>query len=205
MPKTKRQLFGRKNLNIYQRKTGTKNVKPTILIVCEGGKTEPNYFKAFRVSSVRVEIIGAGCDPVGVVEKAIERKGAEDPPFDQVWSVFDRDDWPRTRFNTAVQRAQSNDIRLACSIEAFELWYVLHFDYQHAALHRSQYIDILNQRLGKHYQKNSQTMYEELLDRQEKAIKFSKILQTKWASPYDYDNSPSTTVFRLVEELNKYL
>ena len=30
------------------RKQGTRNVKQSFLIVCEGVRTEPDYFKAFR-------------------------------------------------------------------------------------------------------------------------------------------------------------
>jgi hypothetical protein len=33
------------------REVGTRDPIPTFLIVCEGAKTEPNYFKSFPVST----------------------------------------------------------------------------------------------------------------------------------------------------------
>ena len=45
------------------RKMGNRKPIPTFLIVCEGEKTEPNYFKCFPVSTrPKIEIVGAGCE-----------------------------------------------------------------------------------------------------------------------------------------------
>jgi hypothetical protein len=38
------------------RKVETRNLRQRILIVCEGAKTEPNYFKSFRVNKTIYEI-----------------------------------------------------------------------------------------------------------------------------------------------------
>lgn len=40
------------------RKQGTRNVKQSFLIVCEGVRTEPDYFKAFRMTTATVKAIG---------------------------------------------------------------------------------------------------------------------------------------------------
>ena len=37
------------------RKQGTRNVKQSFLIVCEGVRTEPDYFKAFRMTTATVK------------------------------------------------------------------------------------------------------------------------------------------------------
>ncbi|MDD9874841.1 MAG: RloB family protein, partial [Gammaproteobacteria bacterium] len=55
---------------------------PKILIVCEGEKTEPNYFNGLRdelkLSNARVEITGKGAsNPMGVVSFA-EKRHKED-------------------------------------------------------------------------------------------------------------------------------
>jgi hypothetical protein len=48
-----------------ERKVKNREVKQTFLIVCEGEKTEPNYFKSFHVVSAKVCIIkDSGVIPV---------------------------------------------------------------------------------------------------------------------------------------------
>lgn len=42
--------------------------KQSFLIVCEGTRTEPNYFKAFRVRSATVEVKGSGYNTRSLVE-----------------------------------------------------------------------------------------------------------------------------------------
>ncbi|MGH7862625.1 MAG: RloB family protein, partial [Candidatus Dormibacteraceae bacterium] len=109
-----------------RRKVDIRDPSPRILIVCEGTKTEPNYFRGFRVLSA--EIIGEGYNTVSLVERARELRDA-DGPYDQVWCVFDHDSYSPGDFNAAVGNAESAGIRVAYSNEAFELWYCLHFAY----------------------------------------------------------------------------
>jgi hypothetical protein len=72
------------------REIGTRDPIPTFLIVCEEAKTEPNYFRSFPVSTrPEITIVGAGCETIAVVNKAIELM--ENKKFDRVWCVFDRD------------------------------------------------------------------------------------------------------------------
>lgn len=172
-----------------------------ILIVCEGSKTEPNYFKGFRVSFARVIIEGAARVTVSLVEHAMKLRRAADPPFEQVWCVFDKDDCDD--FDQAVQYANDNDIHVAYSNQAFELWYVLHFDYLQSSLHRNDYENILSQRLNRPYRKNSRDMYEVLMDKQSVAIRNAERLNklhVDTARPSDAN--PSTTVHELVVKLN---
>jgi hypothetical protein len=54
------------------RKVNTGDVKSRFLIVCEGEKTEPNYFKSFRVSKKVVDVHGLGENPSKLVKSAKE-------------------------------------------------------------------------------------------------------------------------------------
>jgi hypothetical protein len=59
---------------------------------------------------------------------------------------------------------------------------------------------------GHKYQKNSTTMYEEIKEKQTVAIRNAKKLLTNFTNGETPSQmNPSTTVFKLVEELNKYL
>lgn len=61
-----------------KRKENTRDIIVRFLIVCEGQKTEPNYFKALidnhysEVRDVEAEIRGQGCSTCALVERAKE-------------------------------------------------------------------------------------------------------------------------------------
>lgn len=191
--------------NRSKRKVEVRDLRESFLIVCEGEKTEPNYFRAFDVLNARVEVVGAGCDPLTVVERALELKQEAEDPYDQVWAVFDRDSHPPGRFNRARELAENQGICVAYSNEAFELWYVLHFEYLNTAISRQDYIRKLSQYLGNSYAKNSRTMYELLLSRQPQGIRYAKKLLQSYNPQCPERDNPSTTVHLLVQELNRFL
>ena len=125
--------------------------------------------------------------------------------YDQVWCVFDRNDFPKEDFNNAIKNAREKGIQIAYSNEAFELWYLLHFEFLSAGIPRSDYIKKLKLLLGHKYQKNSETIYEELFDKQSTAIKNATNLLKQYNPPNPVDDNPSTTVHLLVQELNKFI
>ena len=173
------------------------------LIVCEGERTEPNYFSGFRVPSVRIKITGKGKDPLKLVNHALKLRGKN--RYDQVWCVFDKDDVSPDRFNQALTLAKQHKIKAAYSNQAFELWYLLHFRYNDAALSRSDYINRLSQCLGYRYQKNDPALYQKLLSRQADAIQNAVRLLEQYALPNPAADNPSTTVHLLVQELNRFI
>ncbi len=59
------------NLRGYSdRKIETRELIERFLIVCEGEKTEPNYFNAFRVPKDVIDVRGLRFNPSKLVEKA---------------------------------------------------------------------------------------------------------------------------------------
>jgi len=187
------------------RKLDTKEPKERFLIVCEGSKTEPNYFRSFRVPRDVVEVHGLGEDPSTLVRSATDLKNKDGDDYDQIWCVFDRDSWTLENFNNARSSATSQGFRVAYSNEAFELWYILHFEYLNTGIPRKDYIRKLSSLLGKKYEKNSETIYDELLDKQLTAIRNAEKLLTEYAPPDPANDNPSTTVHLLVQELNRFI
>ena len=181
--------------------------------MCEGEKTEPNYFRRFPVDTnvIKLDIKGEGKNTKSLVEKAIELKNdTEFDEKDRFWCVFDRDKNPKNpndsqNFNSAITLARNNGIDVAYSNDAFELWYLLHFNYYHTQISRKDYPDMLTDVLGHKYQKNSETIYEKLKDKQENAIKNAKRLLQEYKPPNPETDNPSTTVHLLVEELNSFI
>jgi hypothetical protein len=187
------------------RKLDVREVKQRFLIVCEGKKTEPYYFKSFRVPKAVMAIEGAAGDPTRLVNSAY--KLANEDEYDQVWCVFDRDEgaWTAQNFNNALQNAKTYGFHVAYSNECFELWYILHFEFLNTGLPRSDYEDKLSELLGTKYRKNDSTIYQQLLAKQQIAIKYARKLIESYNSIDPERNNPSTTVHLLVEALNKFL
>jgi hypothetical protein len=185
------------------RKVDTREVKQTFLIVCEGEKTEPNYFRSFRVLTATIKVQGVGENPSKLVIRANELQ--EENEYDQIWCVFDRDDWKTEDFNNAIRNAQSQGFNVAYSNEAFELWYVLHFEFLNTGIPRSDYCQKLDSLLNRKYEKNSETIYKDLFKYQEIAIRNSINLLKQYNPLNPAKDNPSTTVHLLVQELNRFI
>lgn len=202
--KHKQVLQGKPTDSYLQRSRDTRDERPRFLIVCEGKCTEPYYFIALKNElrvSVDIKIEGLGDNTDSLVERAMELKQSDD--FDQVWVVFDRDSFPAGRFNRAIQLAESNGIQVAYSNEAFELWYVLHFEYLQVGLPRKDYVHKLNSYLKRAYQKNSKTMYTDLKAHMDTARRHAAKLLAIYPKPNPEQDNPSTKVHLLIEELLK--
>jgi len=180
------------------------NFRPTrkvFLIVCEGEKTEPNYFRGFRVPKNVADVYGVGMNTRSLVEKTIELRDKGE--YDQAWCVFDRDSFPTVDFNEAFSLARRNKIKVAYSNEAFELWYLLHYHFHNTALGRADYCSKLASQLGSKYEKNRTDIFEILEPHQAKAIDNAERLLASYESSSPHKNNPSTTVHMLVKELVK--
>ncbi len=215
----------RKNEPTFEREKPTKNEKPRILIVCEGKNTEPSYFRQFKLSSATIEAIGEGFNTLSLVKRAIEisRKNR----YDKKWVVFDRDPKPdnpsqATDFNEAIMLAKKNGFGVAYSNQAFEYWIILHFnDHQGGPMDRRQYGQKINESLALYSvyydfagcKLITDEIFELLDGIDEKTRKERKRLAIKRAKRnfnlFDHKNpaaeESSTTVYKLVEELLRYI
>lgn len=186
------------------------------LIVTEGEKTEPIYFDSFKRKLPKglldtIQVFGEGANTVTVVARAISKREERNtdpvlPNFEEVWAVFDRDSFGPDKINEALQLAAAEGVSVGFSNQAFELWYILHFQFLDADLHRHMYIPILSGICGFKYEKNSQqvvTFIEAHGDVQQ-AITRARTLCERFGHEYRYENAPLTTVYQLVEKLIEY-
>lgn len=121
------------------RKTETRQPRKTLVIFCEGERTEPVYLEALKrrpevkdVASVDLRIEAEHGMPETLVSSAIkahDKSADEEGEVDEFWCVFDVE-WPRNhpRLREAVQQARGNGINVAISNPCFELWLILHFE-----------------------------------------------------------------------------
>ena len=205
----------RNTSDYLRRQTKPRKTRKRFLIICEGEKTEVNYFKAFAVpKKIEVMVQGEGKNSLSLVKKAIQiiDNLKQDDSFDQIWCVFDKDNCSKEQFNQAEGLAKQKNINIAYSNEAFEIWFILHFQYLDIATSRSEYLKILTTQMKKYgllneeekYEKNREDMYEKLKPYQTTAItNAEKLIQDRdEAKKHPFDANPSTTVQELVQELN---
>lgn len=206
--------------------------RPTILIVCEGMNTEPSYFNRFKLPFASVRSVGEGYNTISLVERAKvlskrrwwKKKGRQ---FDQVWCVFDADIDPEhpkqaQNFNEAILKAKEYGFNVAYSNQAFEYWLILHFeDHDGTPMHRNLYNNRINEHLeefGTYYdgikRKQISEAFFAILDgidprtrqpRYRLAIERARKIYNHYDHKDPAKEESSTTVFRLVEELLRYV
>ena len=178
------------------RKAGSRPPYSRLLIVCEGAKTEPNYFNEIRrinrVPSAHVQIVhGNVTEPRQIVDYA-ENAFSLSREFDVVYAVFDRD--VHLTFSNALIRANALDktlindeektIRFFAipSVPCFELWLVLHYQDFFSFFDRHEPI----QRIRNHipnYEKSMPNAYEVTRPNLAEAIQRASSLKRRFEPP----------------------
>jgi hypothetical protein len=205
-----------------KRKEDTKEVRVYFLIVCEGEKTEPNYFKSFKTNVksfvYTIDTFGEGSNTKDLVKRTIKHRDKSSLIYDSVWAVFDRDSFNVNSFNGAIQLAESNGVKVGWSNEAFELWYLLHFQFRNASMSRADYKKAIENEINTRilaesrskkpkkfeYKKNSEDMYHILAKygNQSQAIKWAEQLIKHHTCENYATHNPCTRIHLLVKELN---
>ena len=225
-------MADKKNINDFgnkyskkskKRKVNIKNKRFFYLIVCEGTKTEPNYFESFKknlpkgvVELLNIDIEGTGKNTLTVVEDAKKYRKKYEKEYlrkiDKVWAVFDRDSFPSLNFNNAIVKAEKSKPKIYCawSNEAFEIWYLLHFHFFNTGVSRDRYKKLIEKELKKYYpdykyKKNSIEMYDLLQKHGDMnfAIENAKKLERLYDDKKYANHNPRTKVYKLIEELLK--
>lgn len=194
-----------------KRRSSYRDIKQSFLIICEGVNTEPDYFNAFRLTSASVKALGKGLNTIKLVQEAIIIKNEERKKghvFDQYWVVFDKDDFSNHDFNEAIRLAESNGFQVAYSNQAFEYWFLLHFNMYRGYIHRNDYEQMLSLQMKVRYNKKGNfttKIYGLLLPYQQEAISRARKILAEFGNTPPSQAISSTTVFKLVEELNRFI
>jgi hypothetical protein len=130
-----------------QRKKARRDPLDVVLIVCEDEKAAPNYLTDLRsdlgLNPANVVITGdCGSSPDSVALYAI-RRFDEEPDFDRIYCVFDRDQ--HNDYQKALDRIRAKKLRKSngqqalfraiTSVPCFEYWLLLHFGCHTAPFH----------------------------------------------------------------------
>jgi hypothetical protein len=182
-----------------------------VLIVCEGSKTEPNYFRELvdhlRLNTANIEIDGdSDPSPKSVVAHA-KRRYQQEEGFDRVFCVFDKDE--HSTYQQAVRDLAAEEVTdvftAITSVPCFEYWLLLHFIFTTKPYARSEAYSP-----GQHvmrdlklhlpaYSKGSQHVYYQLMPQTDLAIRHSERAGQQAAQ--NQTDNPTTQVHRLVTYL----
>lgn len=121
------------------RRRPTLSERRRVLIVCEGGRTEPLYLQSLIASlgltTAEVKICGECASAPKNIVKFGKEKIDLDPDFDLIFFVFDRDSHPD--YNDALQmirdlrhmrKFKGKTVEAITSVPCFEVWFLLHYE-----------------------------------------------------------------------------
>ncbi len=220
-------LFKKRRKEREQRRHEYKTPRAnSYLIVTEGERTEPLYFKGIEkqikdkiggrvdvIAAPMIEIHGEGSYTeklIELTERIVKKAGVI---YQNIWVVFDKDDFED--FDRAIADGIEKGYKIAWSNQSFEYWLYLHFYYSDSALHREDWNEKLDEIFRRYhfgngkYQKNYADIYNmvDSFDGVNTAIKNAKRrmagFRNSFDKPSEYD--PGTTVYELVQELKRYL
>jgi hypothetical protein len=208
---------------VQKRKVGGVPQREYYLIVCEGEKTEPNYFESLKKKLPKgvlncIEVEGVGRNTLSLIEEVAQirdRKESEikSRKFDHTWAVFDRDSFPDSNFDNAINKAEQQKRKIHCAWfnEAFELWYLLHLEVINHPMARDDYKSRIERGLSNligqpfKYTKNRYDMYDIMHQyaSEEQAIKRAETLDKQYVDFRFHTQNPNTKLYLLIKELNK--
>ncbi len=195
-----------------RRKKARRASYDTVLIVCEGEKTEPQYFRELRddlrLSSANIVITGdtGGSSPMKVVNYGF----AHYEEYDRTFCVFDKD--RHTEYRAALDKVRSKRQRRGhrldaiTSVPCFEFWLLLHFrkttknfDTGHGSVCEQVIAELKRYLPG--YAKGEKGVYRHTRKHLDQAIKHAReVARHCEASGSDH---PSTRVHELVVYLRQ--
>lgn len=195
----------------------TRDVKKTILIICEG-QTEKLYFESFPVLTLTVEAIDLkGESKLKLIESTLDIVENSNTSYDEVWCVFDMDfkrgEKEYADFDNAIEKGKKYGYKIAYSNDAFELWFYLHYQFTDQKNHRQFYYSFLSKEWGLNYEKDGKkykfcmSIYDLINNStsasQEKAIERAESLYSEQSDKIYHEQNPVTLVYELVRFLNE--
>lgn len=205
---------GRKKSEL-RRKPPRRLPSPFLLIVCEGKKTEPNYFRGIadkkktikgQIKIVTGEKIG-GTDPETLFGYAKrERRGRQKEQiqqYDTVWLVIDKDNF--SQYEEVIRKAaDQKNIQVAYSNPCIEFWFILHFHYRDTPMSGDQAENELNRNKGPlcGYEKKWEDVYQKIEHLTDTAVWNAKKLEQYHREVGEsLFSNPSSAMYKLVEIL----
>lgn len=208
------------NISRKDRLKSKRQAPANYLIVCEGKKTEPNYFNGLKkkinekygnkvdVLIPNIDIKGTGMNTTSLVKYTQKTVNHANKVYGQVWVVFDKDDYNDEQFNSAIDNCNYN---VAWSNPNFELWLLTHFKKVSRYVSKDDVIQELSKEFQKKglgdYTKKDTDIFDKVTSegKLHTAIKNCEYMEEVNKDGQASQRNPMTKVYKIVDGLKEYL
>lgn len=208
------------NISRKDRLKSKRQAPANYLIVCEGKKTEPNYFNGLKekinqkygnkvdVLIPNIDIKGTGMNTTSLVKYTQKTVNHANKVYGQVWVVFDKDDYNDEQFNSAIDNCNYN---VAWSNPNFELWLLVHFKKISSYVSKDEVLQELSKEFQKkglgNYTKNDTKIFEKVTieGKLNTAIKNCEYMEDLNKHGKESQRNPMTKVYKIIDGLKEYL
>lgn len=208
------------NISRKDRLKSKRQAPANYLIVCEGKKTEPNYFNGLKkkinekygnkvdVLIPNIDIKGTGMNTTSLVKYTQKTVNHANKVYGQVWVVFDKDDYNDEQFNSAIDNCNYN---VAWSNPNFELWLLAHFKKVNRYVSKDDALQELSKEVQKKglgdYTKNDTDIFYKVTSegKLHTAIKNCEYMEELNKDGQASQRNPMTKVYKIVDGLKEYL
>ena len=208
------------NISRKDRLKSKRQAPANYLIVCEGKKTEPNYFNGLKrrinekygnkvdVFIPNIDVKGTGMNTTSLVKYTQKTVNHANKVYGQVWVVFDKDDYNDEQFDSAIDNCNYN---VAWSNPNFELWLLAHFKKVNRYISKEDVLQELSKEFQKKglgdYTKNDIKIFDKVTSegKLHTAIKNCEYMEERNKDGQASQRNPMTKVYKIVDGLKEYL
>lgn len=208
------------NISRKDRLKSKRQAPANYLIVCEGKKTEPNYFNGLKrkinerygnkvdVLIPNIDVKGTGMNTTSLVKYTQKTVNHANKVYGQVWVVFDKDDYNDEQFDSTIKNC---DYNVAWSNPNFELWLLAHFKKVNRYISKDDVLQELSKEFQKKglgdYTKNDINIFDKVTSegKLHTAIKNCEYMEELNKDGQASQRNPMTKVYKIVDELKEYL
>lgn len=208
------------NISRKDRLKSKRQAPANYLIVCEGKKTEPNYFNGLKrkinekygnkvdVLIPNIDVKGTGMNTTSLVKYTQKTVNHANKVYGQVWVVFDKDDYNDEQFDSAIDNCNYN---VAWSNPNFELWLLAHFKKVNRYISKDDVLQELSKEFQRNglgnYTKNDTNIFDKVTSegKLQTAIKNCEYMEELNKDGQTSQRNPMTKVYKIVDGLKEYL
>ena len=208
------------NISRKDRLKSKRQAPANYLIVCEGKKTEPNYFNGLKrkinekygnkvdVLIPNIDVKGAGMNTTSLVKYTQKTVNHANKVYGQVWVVFDKDDYNDEQFDSAIKNC---DYNVAWSNPNFEVWLLAYFKKVNRYISKDDVLEELSKEFQKEglgdYNKNDTNIFDKVTNegKLHTAIKNCEHMEELNKDGQASQRNPMTKVYKIVDGLKEYL
>ena len=208
------------NISRKDRLKSKRQAPANYLIVCEGKKTEPNYFNGLKrkinekygnkvdVLIPNIDVKGTGMNTTSLVKYTQKTVNHANKVYGQVWVVLDKDDYNNEQFDSAINNCNYN---VAWSNSNFELWLIAHFKKVNRYISKDDVLEELSKEFQKKglgdYTKNDTNIFDKVTSegKLHTAIRNCEYMEKLNKDGQASQRNPMTRVYKIVDGLKEYL